>query len=229
MLKDTPYSTLKQDERGYDILLLRDQSGNTFAGIARAYGISAARATQVYYRLKYRQISLYANHLALVFGHSSTAQIRKICEVAYECYQDFSYVTAYLEQTYPDILAAYRNGEPGMPAEFLEKLPPLRVELTEQEIRRIVAMRETKKATFAKIAKELGLTPERANRAYEMFYHRKVLKLVEALQARAKTEPEKNEIWETCFRNYRTAKARYELLTKRLALAEAGETEIPVP
>ena len=123
MLKDTPYSTLKQDERGYDILLLRDQSGNTFAGIARAYGISAARATQVYSRLKYRQISLYVNHLALVFGHSSTAQIRKICEVAYECYQDFSYVTAYLEQTYPDILAAYRNGEPGMPTEFLEKLP----------------------------------------------------------------------------------------------------------
>ena len=68
MLKEYPYHLLKQDARSYEIMLLRDQHGNTFADIAKEYQISAASAAQKYYMLKVKQIRLYLNHLSIALG-----------------------------------------------------------------------------------------------------------------------------------------------------------------
>lgn len=67
-MKDIPYSILKQDERAYEIMLLRDQYGNTFTDIARECEISVARVVQIYNKIKIKQIRLYINHIAVVFG-----------------------------------------------------------------------------------------------------------------------------------------------------------------
>lgn len=58
MLKDIPYSELKEDRRAYDIMILRDQYNNTFADIAKEYGISLVRARELYSRIKVKQIRL---------------------------------------------------------------------------------------------------------------------------------------------------------------------------
>ena len=55
-LKDIPYSILKKDGRAYEIMLLRDQYDNTFTDIAAEFELSVTRVTQIYFRLKVRQI-----------------------------------------------------------------------------------------------------------------------------------------------------------------------------
>ena len=56
-MKDMPYSELNQDKRAYEIMLLRDQHGNTFTDIAKEFEISPQRAIQIYNKLK---ISYYS-------------------------------------------------------------------------------------------------------------------------------------------------------------------------
>lgn len=224
MLKDIPYCVLKQDERGYEIMLLRDLYGNTYTDIAKKQEISVTRVLQLYDRVKCRQIYLYINHIAFVFGHSDTSEIRKIYSAAYDCYQDVSYASAYLEKKYKDILTEYRNGEPGMPVEFVKRLPCFRERLTKKEVDRMIEMREIKKATFIEIAKEMRVTPEKARQTYDTFYHKKALKLIEALQAQVKNK-EKYDICKQFFRGNTTPKKRYDMLLKAITFAEDDETK----
>lgn len=104
MLKAIPYSVLTQGERAYEIMLLRDQHGNTFTDIAKVFQISVSRVTQQYNNLKVKQIHLYINHIAVALGYESTSQVRNVYENAYECYQDRTYACA----KYKDILMEYR-------------------------------------------------------------------------------------------------------------------------
>lgn len=216
MLKDIPYSTLKQNKREYEILLLRDLYGNTYTAIAKELEISTARVIELYHRIKRKQTSLYINRIALILGHSNTLEVRKIYNAAYEFYCDCSYAVAYLERKYKDILTEYRGGEPGMPMEFLKKLPPFKARLTKKQIARVIEMRETEKATFVVIAKEMHLTPEKAKRIYDFFYHQKVLKLVETLQARAESQEEEYAIWKQYFRGHKSPKKCYDMLIERV-------------
>lgn len=78
MLKDYPYSLLKQEKQSYEILLLRDQHGNTFSDIARVCELPAARVAQKYYQIKMKQIRLYINHILAVLGHENTSRVKKI-------------------------------------------------------------------------------------------------------------------------------------------------------
>lgn len=215
MLKDIPYEILKQDERAYEIMLLRDQYDNTFGDIARKFGISTVRATEIYRKLKYRQIRLYINHISIALGYNDHSQIRKIFELADECYQDRMYVCGYLEKKYKDILTEYRNGEPGMPQKFLKKIPPFKSKLSKKTVACIIEMRETEKASFSEIAKKFRITRQKAKQTYDWYYHTKVLELIEILQKNAESEQERREIWESCFRNNNSAKKRYEMLTKK--------------
>lgn len=212
MMNDIPYSELKKDKRAYDIMILRDQYNNTFAGIAKDYEISFIRARQIYSRIKRKQIRLYIRHLSIVLGYENTAQVGKVFETANECYQGFSYACAYLEKKYKNVLEEYRTGEPGAPQQFIKKLPPLKRKLSKETISRIIKMRETEKATFVAIAKEMDITPEKARVTYDDFYHQKVLKYVEALQKKAKSRDEKRAIWWRYFGKYRSAKKRYEMI-----------------
>lgn len=218
-MKDIPYSVLKQNERAYEIMLLRDQHGNTFSAIAREYEISTARVMQIYYHLKVKQIRLYINHIAIVSGYSGSSQIRKIFQTAHDCYQDLTYACAYLEKKYKDVLTEYRNGEPGMPITFIKGIPPLKPKLSKVTTARIIEMREIEKASFVAIAKELRMTQAKARHTYDMFYHRQVLELIKTLQDQAKSKEEKDAIWEQYFRSYRTPKMRYDALTRRSPLA----------
>ena len=71
MLKDVSYSVLKEDERAYKIMLLKDQDGYNFSDIAKEFDLSLARVTQIYRRLKIRQIRLYINHISVALGYDS--------------------------------------------------------------------------------------------------------------------------------------------------------------
>ena len=191
-MKDIPYSILKQDERAYEIMLLRDQYGNTFTDIARECEISVSRVVQIYNKLKIKQIRLYINHIAVVFGYKGTSQVRKVYDDAYECYQEWSYACAYLEKKYKDILTEYRDGEPGMPTQFVKSMPPFKPNLSKKTIARVVEIQEVENASFLAIAKELRMTQAKAKHTYEMFYHKQVLKLIKALEEKAESRKEKN-------------------------------------
>lgn len=217
MLKDIPYSVLKQDKRAYEIMLLRDQYNNSFTDIAKEFEISTVRAAQIYHKQKFRQKNLYINHVSIALGHGSTSQIRKIFDEAYECYQDTAYACAYFEKKYKGILTEYRGGEPGMPAQFIKAMPPFKPQLSKKTIARIVEMRETEKASFVTIAKELRMTRAKAKRTYEMFYHKQVLELMEALESRAESYEEKVIIRDFWFKRYKSSKELYEALTKGYA------------
>ena len=213
-LIDIQYSTLTEDKRSYEIMLLRDQHGNTFTDIAKECEISVARVVQIYNRLKLKQIRLYINHIAVVLGYESTSQIIKVYHDAYECYQDRAYACAYMERQFKYILAEYRVGEPGMPTKFIRSMPPFKSRLSQKTIARVIEMREVEKASFATIAKELRMTQAKAKRTYEMFYHKQVLELINALQEKAESNEEKSAIWDYYFNEYKSAKKRYDMLTK---------------
>ncbi len=214
-MKDIPYSALKEDGRAYAVMLLRDQHGNTFADIAKEFEISAGRVIQIYNKEKFKQIRLYVNHIAAVLGHESTLQVKNVYDNAYKCYQDWVYACAYLEKKYKDILIEYRDGEPGMPAQFIQNMPPFKRKLSKKTVARVIELREVEKASFAAIAKELRMTQAKAKHTYEMFYHKKVLALINVLLKKAGSKEEKTAIWDFYFRKYRSAKKRYDMLMER--------------
>lgn len=159
-------------------------------------------------------MQLYIRHISIVLGYENTAEVRKVFEIANECYQGFSYACAYLEKKYKGILDEYRAGEPGVPELFIKKLPPIKRKLSKKMISRIIEMREIEKATYNMIAKEMRITPEKAKHTYDSFYHQKVLKHVEALKRKAKGEDEKWAIVRRYFGEYRSSKKTYEMILK---------------
>lgn len=214
MLKEKPYRELKQDERAYEMMLLRDQHGNTFTDIAKEYEISAAWAVQKYNRLKIKQTRLYINHIAAALGHDSASQMENVFRNIYECYQDWTYACAYLEKKYKDILIEYRDGEPGMPTQFIRNMPPFKPKLSKKTVARVIELREVEKASFVTIAKELRMTQAKARHTYEMFYHKQVIALIHVLQEKAESREEKAAIWDYYFGRYHSSKKRYDVLTK---------------
>ena len=231
MLKDIPYSTLKQEKRNYEILLLRDQYGNTFTDLAKEFSLSTERIKQIYNRTKIRQIRLYTNHIAIALGQEEPSQIRKLYTDAYECYQDDSYACAYLEKRFQDILTEYRNGEPGMPAHFLESMPPFQTGLSDKTIARVIEMREEEKASFTAIGKELRITQQKARHTYQHFYHKQALELLKNLQETAESPEERKAIWEHYFCGYKSSKKRYDLLLEELRRGQerSPKGKSPVP
>lgn len=113
VLDDIPYSTLQKNRQGYEILLLRDHHNRSFAAIGRELGICTARVCGQYNKIKVRQVRLYIRHIAVALGHENTAQVRKEFFTALECYQNYACACGYLENTYPEILEAYRGGGAG--------------------------------------------------------------------------------------------------------------------
>lgn len=214
VLKEEAYRELQKDRRAYEIMLLRDQQGKTFTDIAKEYEISSAWAVQKYNRLKTKQIRLYINHIAAVLGHESTSQVENVFQNAYECYQDWTYACAYLEKRYKDILMEYRDGEPGMPTQFIKNMPPFKPKLSKKTVARVIELREAEKASFVTIAKELRMTQAKARHTYEMFYHKQVIALIKALQEKAESKEEKAAIWNYYFGRYHSSKKRYDMLTK---------------
>lgn len=207
---DIPYSSLQEDKTGYQILLLREQQNQSFTAIASQLGVAPARVRQQYTKMKVRQVRLYIRHIAIALGHENTAQVRKEFSAAMDCYQNYPYACGYLDKTYGEILEVYRAGEPGTSQEILEKLPPCPAKLGEEEISRMVTMREEEKASFRAIGRAFHITPEKARHTYEMVYHRKVLEYVERLQQQVKTWEERRELWRRYFGGYLSAKTRYE-------------------
>ena len=210
MLKDIPYSKLTQDGRAYEIMLLRDQYGNTFTDLAKEYKISVSRVGQLYNRILHKKIHLYINHISVVLGHKNDGQLRKVYNDAYDCYQDWVYACAYLEKKYKDILIEYRGGEPGLPTQFINNLPPFKLKLSKKTIARVIEMRDVQKASFVTIAKELQMTQEKERITYHSFYHKKVMDIIK----KAESEEEKNALRKVYFRGNKTPKHRYDMITK---------------
>ena len=213
-LTDIPYNTIKENTRAYEILLLRDRNGSTYADIGKQYNLSAIRVAQIYHKLKFKQIRLYIRHIAFTLGHENTAEIRDEYTAAYEGYQDWRCACAYLEKTYGDRLTAYRGGEPGMPEAFIKALPPLKCKFGEKTTSRIIQMREEEKLTFIAIAEKLWITPAKAKQLYNGYYHEQVMAVIQALQERAQTKEEKDAIHSGYFHSKLSAKQYYEWLTR---------------
>lgn len=215
MLKNPPYSTLKQDERAYEILLLRDQHDNTFTDIAKEYGITVARVSQIYSRIKVKQIRLYIHHIAAVLGHEDTSQVKKVYDKASECYQDRTFACAYLEKKYKAILDEYRAGEPGMPSQFVRGMPPFRPKLSQKTIARVIEMREVQKASYETISNELFLTRAKAKHTYEWFYHEQVLEILKTKEKEMTSHEEARALRDFCFKGNKTSKKRFDTLMDR--------------
>lgn len=213
-MQEMPYSVLKKDEQSYAILLRRDQEGRSFPEIAAAFGLSASWVSQLYYRIKAQQIHLYIRRVAAVLGHPDTSQVEQAYGEALACYQHVSYACAWLEQRYADILTAYRDGEPGMPPSFVRTMPPFQTGLDKKTASRIVKMRDTANASFAEIARALYITPEKARRLYDGYYHARVLKQMRRLEAKekVKTSEQRLALWEPLLEHRLSSKRRYEML-----------------
>ena len=215
MLKDVSYSVLKEDERAYKIMLLKDQDGYNFSDIAKEFDLSLARVTQIYRRLKIRQIRLYINHTSVALGYDSVSRVEKIYNDAADFYRDYSYECAYLENEYKEILAEYRAGEPGMPEQFVKSMPPFKRELGEKAISRIIEMREKENETFDDIAKKMHITRTKAKYTYDSYYHARVLCLARQLADKTDDSKKKAAIFDYCFKNNFSPKKRYEMLIKK--------------
>lgn len=226
-MTDIPYNTLKQDERAYEIMLLRDQRELTYAAIAKAYKRSVTWVTQKYKKAKTRQKEMYIRHIAIVLGHPNTEQIRRIYDAAYASYRSRAYASAYMEMRYQDILTEYRAGEPGMPRHFIEDLPPLMPEPSEETVARIVELREAQNASFIAIAKALGMTKEKVKRTYDGFYHAKVIAIIKSLQDKTENDTVKDEIGHRFFSGEISSKKRYERMMEELGLAMVDTDQEP--
>lgn len=214
MLEDIPYSTFTQDQRKYEIVMLRDHCGQKLSAIARKYGISPSRVKQLYNRAKCRQARLYIRHISVVLGHRSTEELDEVFNAAYKCYRGISYICAYLEKTYPDILEAYRAGEPGMPQSFLDNLPPLVEALSPETVSRIVEMREAEKTAFREIGEALHITPEKARWEYDHFYYQLTEEYVDAKIRAADDPSDKITILHQYFDTSRSGKRGYEKMMR---------------
>ena len=220
MLRDIPYRVLKQNSRAYSIMLLRDQKALTFSDIAKQCGVTASTASQLYRTIKKKQIDMYANHIAIVKGHGNNSEIRKVVYRAVACYRDMACVSAYLEKKYRSVLAAYRGGEPGMPRKFIKNLPPFRPELTDDEIKSLLHMREEEKLTFKEIGRRLDITQKSARNTYENYYYQKSMELIQILLERNNFGPESIKIMEHYLLGYKKVKERYEALVRDIGQSE---------
>lgn len=221
-MKDYPYSSLKENERAYKIMLLRDQCGETVSAIAKEYDLSIARVQQIYRQIKRKQMCLYINHISIICGQKDTVQVKKVFGAANEWYRDLTYAIAYLEEKYRDILLEYRAGEPGMPEEFIRNMPPFQSELREEIIDCVVKMRDAKKEPYAAIAKKLCMTPGKARDIYERFYHQKVLVMLKELGSRMESYEERMALRDYYFDTYTTPKKRYDALIKKISLSDGN-------
>ncbi len=79
---------------------------------------------------------------------------------------------------------------------FIRGLPPYKPKLSEETIARVVALRKEEKASYSAIAKTLRMTPEKAKRTYDWFYHKQVPGLIAALEEKAGSREEKEAISE---------------------------------
>lgn len=220
MLQDIPYTELTKEARAYEIMLLRDQYDNTYSNIAKEYNISVERVAQIYRRMLRKKNHLYINHISVVLGYRDVTPIRNLYYEVLDCYQDWKYACAYLEKKYADILTVYRDGEPGIPIQFINSMPPLRQKLSDKTIARVIDMREIQRASFVTIARELRITQMKAKDIYDSFYHKQVLELVKTLQDKAESEEEKDALWNRYIRSNKSAKKRYDMLTKEYPVSE---------
>lgn len=201
MLQDIPYSELKRNRRRYEIMLLFDSGQCTPDAAAKKYRLSLSGVNRAYFLIRRKLMRLYVNHIAVVSGEDDTSNIMEIYDKVWWCYQDLNYVRAYFEKRYSDILTAYREGEPGVPAEYLKNLPPLRKDLSGQMIADLIEMREVRHMTYINIAKKLRLTPQRAKLEYHVFYVRKREEYLDILMDGVKNAGERRALCEY-FRRY---------------------------
>lgn len=201
-----PYRVLTQVKQAYEIMRFRDL-GYPYTAIAKKYGTSAARVRQTYSRMKQKQIRLYIRHIA---EKEDPRCVWQLCQKLYECYQNRAGVCAYLEKRYPDILKEYREGEPGMPEDFLESLPPLILELSGEVIAGMIEMRKKEKKTFSEIGRQFHLTQERVKKLYDRFYGVKIEKLLEQLEKKEKPPEEIRRLRQRYIMTQRPGKAAYD-------------------
>ena len=210
MLSDIPYKDIMNNGRKYDVWVLRDVYGNTFVDIARDYDVSVSTIVNNYEKLLSLKLQYYVNHLSIVHGYEDKKHFRKICISAFECYCERKYIVAYFEKEYADILREYRDGEPGMPEQFLRDLPPLRYEFSKRTISSVIRLRETNGMTFIAIGKRLRMTKEKAEDLYNHYYHTLYYELSEKIMEITGDKDLRERYWKKFHVGY--SKQKYDCL-----------------
>lgn len=209
MLEAVKYEHLKKETKKYEVMLLRDLYAKSFPDIAKEYGLSLQTTIQYYYYAKIKQARLYIRHLSIVHGYDKTKFFHDMFVEAEHCYEDWQYAVAYLEKSYKTILDEYRDGEPGMPADFLAKLPPLRKKWGPKMMLKIVTLREVEKKTFIEIGRKLNITRYKAEKLYDHYYADKYYEIINELKEKL-GDIKGNEISNTYERRWHKAKKLYD-------------------
>jgi len=107
--------------REYSIMIEHEQNGRKIKELADMYHISSNGMTQIYNRIKRKQVLYY---LKAIKNAGITSNGNVLSEFGLYCnYGNYKYAAAFLEQKYYDILSAYRKDEPKNPIAVSEINP----------------------------------------------------------------------------------------------------------
>lgn len=158
----------------------RVQQGQTYAQIGDHYGITRENIRMRYRGFTVKLSQLYEQHLYKVLENKADLRT-EFAQIAH-FYWNGLYVIAYLEQKYESILNEFREG---LPAQATVSPIPFR-QLSEEAEKiltiKIIEEHEKHKKGFTQIGQETGLTREKANRLYELYYHAKVLAAIPVIE-----------------------------------------------
>ena len=99
-----------------------------------------------------------------------------------------------------------------MPQHFVDSMPPLRPELSDDEIAQVVEMWENQKANFKVIADKMNITVSKAKGAYEKYYQKKVWRFIDDNSKRLEKDKKIKKILNRYFDNKMTAQECYSML-----------------
>lgn len=163
----------------YQILEMKFKQGKSYKEIADALNKSIVTIGQRYRMFSWSLYRCYIRYLKSIGLEVNATDISNF-------YESSSHAVAYLEKTYSEALKLFRGDKPSVFLENVKTLPPYR-KLTDRQLlnleKKIVKARESQDRTFVDIGKELKITGEKARWLYDHYYHKKVIKALDRIEA----------------------------------------------
>ncbi|MCI9274089.1 MAG: hypothetical protein HFE39_09090 [Clostridiales bacterium] len=175
---------VEDNSLNYQILEMKFKQGKSYKEIAGELNKSIITIGQRYRMFRWSLYTCYYRYLKSIGLEVDAKDIRNF-------YQSSSHAVAYLEKTYSEALTLFRGDETPVFLENVKNLPPYR-KLTDRQVlnleKKIVKAREGQGRTFADIGKELKITKEKTRRIYGHYYHKKVMKALDRIEAHTGNE-----------------------------------------
>lgn len=170
---------VESNSLNYLILEMKFKQGKSYSEIATTLNKSSATIGQRYRMFSWSLYRCYFRYLKSIGMEEDVTDIRNF-------YESFPHVIAYLEKQYSEELTLYRGGKPPVFFENVKSLPPFR-KLSDRQLlnleKKIVKARESQGKTFVDIGKEYKITWQKARCMYNRYYHKKVMKALDRIEA----------------------------------------------